>query len=88
MRSPDYRGTCQLCGGASRATWSGSHASLDICHTCAVQALPALIGDAIDLPPGDPWSRVTHTETEILAGYRRAMMARLCRERGQREGSQ
>lgn len=64
--NPEY---CFGCGEPSSAIWSGSGCSVGVCSTCAMDVLPAMIADAVDLEHESLWDR--------LKGIRRQVSERL-----------
>jgi hypothetical protein len=40
---------CDVCGHPAAAHWRGHH-GIAICGACAIEVLPSLLADAIDLP--------------------------------------
>ena len=72
--------TCHLCGQPAQGNWHGSEGAIAVCHTCAVEALPALIADAICLTADDRRSRAVQISRQIDATYWRALALRLLTE--------
>ncbi|HQU42548.1 MAG TPA: hypothetical protein PK867_07030 [Pirellulales bacterium] len=74
---------CTLCGQSAQGTWHGTDGAIAVCHRCAVEALPALIADAVCLAADDPRLRAVQVCRQVEASYWRALALRLLTE-GQR----
>jgi len=68
---------CVACGHAATATWHGEAGSISVCGPCAVEVLPNLIADAVDLPR--TWSSVKSLVTYTEGKLWRAITCRLYR---------
>ncbi len=77
---------CTVCGKPATAIWDGPSDRIAICQECAIVALPALLADAVYVPPStaahDQLKR--YMERAELA-YWRAMALRLAKLKGPTE---
>lgn len=74
-------GDCFGCGRSADAMWQGSHDSVHVCRTCAVEVLPALIADAVFVPAGPVGTLAFDTQlSAVHAAYWRAVAARVAHE--------
>lgn len=71
---------CSICRQPATAAWHGN-TTIAICSTCAVNILPALIADAVDLSHKRPMERVKLAALQVERNLWRAVALRLARER-------
>lgn len=74
---------CHICRRPATAVWHGD-GEIAVCPTCAVEALPCLIADAIELPICNEEERSKFVFERVTATFWRAMTHRLFRERKQK----
>lgn len=70
---------CDVCDQAATARWRGNR-NIAICSTCAIDVLPKLMADAIDLSPDENFDRAKTSLERIVRTFWRAMACRLFRE--------
>jgi hypothetical protein len=67
---------CFACGQPATAAWRGDHA-MGVCSLCAVEILPKLIGDAVDLNHTRPAEIMKRIVLQIQSNFWRAVTLRL-----------
>jgi hypothetical protein len=77
---PSLEGSCTLCGESSRAYWQGDNGLIEVCHSCALSTLPALIADATYLTHTHACDDAKLALVDIERTYWRAMFQRALRE--------
>lgn len=70
-------GRCFSCGNKATAVWRGVEATVEVCPTCAVETLPALIADACHAHPGRGVADFTVALNTITRVFWRAVACRL-----------
>ena len=74
---------CMLCGQPATAAYGGDH-TIAVCGECAVEALPTLIANAVEIPPERPFDRLKGVLGRVEGRFWRALTCRLLREKGGR----
>ena len=69
---------CDLCGQPATAAWGGNR-TIAICGACAVEALPVLIADAVEVPRERPFDRLKRLLVDVECRFWRAVACRLLR---------
>jgi hypothetical protein len=73
---------CSICGGPATGAWHpASGAALACCGACAVETLPKLIADSIDLPPNCEEDAAKRALFHVESGFWKALFHRMARER-------
>jgi hypothetical protein len=75
---------CMLCGQPAAAAYGGDH-TIAVCGECALEALPVLIADAVEIPSERPWGRLNRALDTVERRFWRAISCRLLRERRERQ---
>lgn len=70
---------CDVCDQPATARWRG-HRPISICPTCAIEVLPRLAADAIDVSAADSRERVKWIVKRMAVAFWKALSMRLLKE--------
>jgi hypothetical protein len=73
---------CFCCGNRADAMWAGQKGTVEVCRTCALTVLPALIADSVFVGMGEKYAAVRFEEALAKAhtAYWKAVASRLSAE--------